>query len=327
MFIYIYIKGQSINPAEIFQQATRIRNINKLYYFSSCKPKEEKYKSLKECKQLFKRQETATNAILECSTILDNETEETLIIQENKFFNIYCLNEYFNDTYETNKRKHFEIILENAGFVLSTKGEENKLSKDDNKKLLIPIQERKDEIFNNYIDDFETHLDIYDDIKKKVEILKIPNDEKDELIKYKNIITDDFKFKEYLKFLKTMKTNEYIKEKINEDDFKNMKVITNNSEYKKIFVFRNILKDVLKNDNIYNIEYPATEDIKIKLDDDKTFLIKHLVRTKKNSPKNMKEFKQLHITILKQITFNDIIESKQIKEKQVQKRQYKLNEK
>ena len=33
--VFIYIKGKTINPASSFQQATRTRNINKLYYFSN----------------------------------------------------------------------------------------------------------------------------------------------------------------------------------------------------------------------------------------------------------------------------------------------------
>jgi hypothetical protein len=324
--VYIYIKGQSINPAEIFQQATRIRNINKLYYFSSSSSKEPKYNSLLECKEIHKRQETTTRAILECSVMYDNENEEELKINENKFFDIYIENEYMFDTYATNKTKHFELILHDTGFKLSSKGEQKIISIDENKKLLKPIYEAKEEFFNNYMNDENKNLDKYECINKKVELLKIPKENDELLIEYKNIITDEFKFKSHLNVLISFKTYQYIQEKINELEFKNMNVINNDSIYHKISVLKTILKEFIGDECIYNIDYQATEDKKIKVNDDILFLIKRLFRTTKE-PKNMKDFKQLHITILKHITDNDIIISKQKKENNKRSTQYKLNDK
>lgn len=39
--VFIYIKGKTINPASLFQQTTRTRNINKVFYYSSANEKKQ----------------------------------------------------------------------------------------------------------------------------------------------------------------------------------------------------------------------------------------------------------------------------------------------
>ena len=51
--VFIYIHGQSINPTDSFQQTTRCRNINKLFYYSESKSNEPKYKSVDEIEKLY----------------------------------------------------------------------------------------------------------------------------------------------------------------------------------------------------------------------------------------------------------------------------------
>lgn len=53
MYLYIYNKGRTIDPADIFQQTTRTRNINKLYYYSEVKAHEPIYNSIEdECRNI-----------------------------------------------------------------------------------------------------------------------------------------------------------------------------------------------------------------------------------------------------------------------------------
>ena len=51
--VFIYINGQSIDPTQAFQQTTRCRNINKLFYYSESKSNEPKYKSVEEVEHLY----------------------------------------------------------------------------------------------------------------------------------------------------------------------------------------------------------------------------------------------------------------------------------
>jgi len=46
--VFIYIKGSSIDASSSFQQATRCRNIRKLFYYAESKSKEAEYESLDE---------------------------------------------------------------------------------------------------------------------------------------------------------------------------------------------------------------------------------------------------------------------------------------
>ena len=48
--VFIYNKGRTIDPADIFQQTTKTRNINKLYYYSEVKAHEPIYNSIDENK-------------------------------------------------------------------------------------------------------------------------------------------------------------------------------------------------------------------------------------------------------------------------------------
>lgn len=50
-----------------------------------------------------------------------DNNDNTYII-ENTFFNLFCYNEYVNDIYNTNKKIHYEQLLTNKGFILSSEG-------------------------------------------------------------------------------------------------------------------------------------------------------------------------------------------------------------
>jgi hypothetical protein len=60
------------------------------------------------------------------STYLDENDE--LQVVENTFYKLWCQNEFDKDTFETNKLKHYELLLKENGFTLSEVGEPAKLS-------------------------------------------------------------------------------------------------------------------------------------------------------------------------------------------------------
>ena len=60
---------------------------------------------------------TSKNVATTC-TYLDEEDQVQVI--QNTFFNLCCFNEYVRDLYESNKLRHFELILEEHGFNMSS---------------------------------------------------------------------------------------------------------------------------------------------------------------------------------------------------------------
>ena len=53
--VFIYIKGNSIHPSGVFQQATRCRYIKSLYYYGEIESKDAKYNNIDEVKQQYLR--------------------------------------------------------------------------------------------------------------------------------------------------------------------------------------------------------------------------------------------------------------------------------
>jgi len=127
--VFIYIKGQSIMPSGSFQQTTRTRNINNLYYFcNNCKSNNAKYSSLNDVIDKYVNISNLNNKLNNiCLSLNENDNE---IVVKNSYFNIFCYNEYVNDIYKTNKLIHYQNILIQNGFNLFDENDiEKSLSK------------------------------------------------------------------------------------------------------------------------------------------------------------------------------------------------------
>jgi len=118
--VFIYIKGGTITSDDSFQQATRTRNIRKLYYYCEAKPQYPKYTSVQQIKELMH------NSLIQCreinciSTSLCNYQDpitHEMCMHETITFNNWAYNELVKDTYNTNLLVHFENILDKQGFV------------------------------------------------------------------------------------------------------------------------------------------------------------------------------------------------------------------
>ena len=104
---FIFIRGRSINPLEIFQQTTRTRKIKHLYFYSEAKPIRPRYTSLEQVKDEIKNNLQICKPIFEAFTFINEDDELELV--ENTFFNLYCYFEYINDCYNTHKTWHYKI--------------------------------------------------------------------------------------------------------------------------------------------------------------------------------------------------------------------------
>ena len=147
----IYIKGGSIQPHGVFQQATRCRNIDKLYYYGEVCEYQHIYQDLEQARQDIRNGSKMTEEFKEACTYIDADDERQII--ENTFFNLFCYNEYVIDCYKTNKLKHFELISDNSGFKLSEVGEVAKINNKDKKEMRSVVQSIKEDLFIEYLED------------------------------------------------------------------------------------------------------------------------------------------------------------------------------
>ena len=128
--------------------------------------------------------------------------------RENTFFNLYCYNEFVRDTYETNKVKHFELILRENGFNLSSEGAPKKLPKDTRNQQSEIISEINDELFNKYLESEVNGDEKFQAINKTVESLKHPMTDRETLTEYKDIILDKWALRDHNCIIRFLKSNE-----------------------------------------------------------------------------------------------------------------------
>ena len=180
------------------------------------------------------------------------------------------------------------------------------------KEQITEFKEDRAEVYENLFDEYINSNDDdrtkikFESINNNIEVLNLPNN-KDVLIKYKEYIMDDKKKDKHMNIIRLLKSDEYIKMKLDNVQQQNQKVKTLDNIYNKISVLRNyersfFLKPIQVN---YKIEK------EIDIPDKDWALIKKLFRTTREKPKNMSEFKIAYIQMIKNITDNDLITTTQ----------------
>jgi len=207
--VFIYNKGRTIDPSDIFQQTIRTRNINKLYYYSEVKTHEPMYNSLDECRSINLDLTTTSKEIFEvCSS---NDSSDDEIINENTFFEMFVYNEYVSDIFSTNKTVHYENILIDEGFTLSSVGNVQKLNKIIRDEMKEIAQNIKEEIFNEFIESGNCD----ENLQTNLNLLGLDTiTDKNEFLKYRLEITDKYKLTEHLNIIRTFKDELTISVKI-----------------------------------------------------------------------------------------------------------------
>ena len=77
--VFIYIKGHTLTPFMAYQQTTRCRNINTLYYDSETESKRDIYENVKDVQQTYHDAVKTNKRITEiCASISQND-EDVLI--------------------------------------------------------------------------------------------------------------------------------------------------------------------------------------------------------------------------------------------------------
>jgi hypothetical protein len=296
---YIYVKGFTINPLGIYQQSTRNRNIDTLYYFFDTKQHESIYKSLDEVKKYYKIVSNATDKINNVCRQFNDDDES--YINENNFFDLYCFVEYQNDIYNTNKKIHYELILQHNGFILSTEGETNKITKEKQKELndLVDNTQIVDEYISSDIKTRESDIK-FKPLRDNIEGFKLDNDE--DIKTYSGILTNKFEKRDYLNFIKLIQSDETSKQNI---------AYLNNSSYtiKELKTTENKINIIKKLYLTHNIDYLSLDKFdtieKINITDDEYYnVIKPIFRSTVDKPTNSDEFKKMIFRILKNLIGN-----------------------
>lgn len=311
--VFIYIKGKTINPASLFQQTTRTRNINKVFYYSSANEKKAKYNSANEVEELYKQFIEINNKLLNISGNI-NEEDETIIIN-NTFFKLFCEGIYQQDTEQTNKLLHYENILKCQGFVVKIEGIKAQLNKEIKKQMTDELNENKEIKYNNFIEYMKNNVENKDDehlyniYLDRMKYLKV---NKEELKEYEFLINDEFNYSSFFVLKRMFYKNEILKNKLNVNNT-NIKQI--NEAVNKILLIRAFEEQ--NNITPYDINFNNNSDIKINVTDENYKLITKVFRISKTKPKALEDLKKLYIGILRHMFNNlDIIESKKTTNKE-----------
>ena len=300
---FIYATGNSINPILIYQQSTRNRNIDKLYYYFNSKEHNFFFNSIDDVIAYYKNILNANDVINNICIQYDKNDES--YINENTFFNLFCYNEYINDCFNTNKYIHYEQILKDKGFNLISEGDFNTLSKQIRKE--IKELEVNDNIINDYINDTNDNKKIdvkYDQIKKQIDYFKL---EDNELIKYNGILTDKFEREHFFNFIKLLQNDDKI-------DLNNLFLNNTSFNVKHISTIDNKIKIIKYLYDKHKIKYLSLDKFntieKIEISNELYKLIKLIFRTTKSKPTTNYELNIMMHGILKNIVGNlDIIET------------------
>lgn len=306
--VYIYSKGETIDPSMIYQQTTRTRNIKTLYYYINDKQKRAKYDNIDVLKTELKQNIKTCSALIDiCQAV--TEDEELLFI-ENIFFNLYSYNEYIKDIYDTNHKEHYETILNVEGFKISNMGDKIKLTVPDKKEQTINMMNISETLLNNFLESSPAErLDLpeFEQIKTNIAYLKIPNNN-DHIKKYSNTFMNKYEIMKHDNLIKLLQDQETINAKVSSDSANSLDVLTSEYIYNKI-------KMIKKIESLYNLENLNMES----LNNIKTFSkiepyiydsICRTFRTNKKNPETVDEFKQFYLTMVKHLTGPNIITSK-----------------
>jgi len=231
-----------------------------------------------------------------------NDTSDDEVINENTFFKMFIYNEYVADIFNTNKTVHYENILKDEGFIISSVGNAQKLNKIIKYEMKEITQNIKEEIFNEFIESGNCD----ESLQNNLNLLGLDTiTDNDILLKYRQEITDKFKLTEHLNIIRTFKDDLTISVKIAQIENENYNIQCMNSIYHKISMVKQLTKDM-------NVQFL---DISIKPDDisfyvinnKKWLLMQKMFRINRKVPSTKDEMFKLYISLLKHITTNDII--------------------
>ena len=147
-------------------------------------------------------------------------------------FKLYCYNEYIRHVYKSNKIKHFIKILKQFGFNVETVGESKTLDKQKNKRMELTLKTFETDFINKFIEVNDKDKPEYEEINKRVEILKLSTVE--QMKTYSQNLSDGQLISEHFNRMNFLRTDEEIKRKFNTVEHNNFKIKTVKNIYHNI---------------------------------------------------------------------------------------------
>jgi hypothetical protein len=299
--VYIYVNGKSILSNSIYQQTTRTRNINKLYYYSNKTKQKVNYSSVEDVENYYTEILNVNSKALQDVCVQVDENDQQKVIK-NTFFKLFCYNEYVRDVYKSNIKIHFEQLLQQNGFVLSTMGEKKKLQKEVKGQMKELTTELQTDTFDSFVkaNAVDKTKAKYKPFMDRINILKLDSLDKDELLKYTDAIGNEKSFRSHLNFCRLLQSDAFLKSELEMKHENSYDIAQLTCTVNKILYIRK-LEDAF-NIGYLNMDFVRKDDTKIEFDNELWKMIKILFRTEKGKPKNLNEIKKLYLSMLKNIT-------------------------
>lgn len=308
--VFFHMKGKSVLPTSSFQMICRTRNMESLtWYAAEPEDKYKNYDSLNDACNKILEQKKNTNLYM-CSSYLNEDDE--LTYAPNSFYNMYIFNEYIRDIYEHDKIEMLKLILNESGFICNEDDTETpeKLDKVTKEKMENLTEKATDKTFDDWINkDIECEMF---DIRSAMLGLKDDDDKK----KYREHITDKYKYNDHFKIIDLLKDENYINSKA-ENALSNSYVefgIDNiKSKIKLLYEFE-------KQANIKRFDFTEIND-DCDIDDTTWIMIKKIFRKSTEKPKNAHAIKKVYVSMINNIV--ELYASERMGKKKVQI--YKIN--
>lgn len=292
--VYIYSRGGSIDPSDLFQQVTRTRNIDTLYYYCEKRQLDPNFDDLDTTKDYYKKNIQMYNSLMNvCYN--DNDNNEI----ENLFFEMFCYQKYISDTYNTNFQGYFEQILVDNQLVIKEEGKYEDLKDEIINKINDINVIYDDKLFDDFIKNKNGEDERFNLIRDRIELLNLPINNNEILIKYKDYITG-LKLKDHYDIIRFFKNDVYVNtnfEIINRDGFN---VKNYNNIYAKLKLFREIESD-------YKLNISCNNTVEPNFTDEKWEYIKNIFNSTKDKPKTIFELNKLYVHLIKHLTTSEII--------------------
>jgi hypothetical protein len=99
--VFVDHKGHTINPTAIYQQTTRTRNPEAIYFNSEVKMNKCKFNTFDDCQKYYRENNRISNNLNSVCSYNDEDDEEKLI--ENTYFKLFTYNEYLLHIFHSNR--------------------------------------------------------------------------------------------------------------------------------------------------------------------------------------------------------------------------------
>lgn len=201
--VFVIGHGNTIDPKQMSQQATRCRDIKTLYYYMDIKSHEIKFKTAKECEEHIKENIQNYEAELKDLNILESSDPYCIkvTVKSNIFSELFYIMKYQSNILESNFIYHFNNILTEKGFELDVIGDTNKKIDFSDELKNQTIKERE-QLIINVLNGSVENKQILERIDNTLEIVKLTKKSIYHNPTYWKIITDNKLFKSLMHFIK-----------------------------------------------------------------------------------------------------------------------------